>query len=129
MFILNGNRLLLDRPFTHEGFQYPKEWLRCSTPEQKAELGIMELPGDTPKEHWEKDEKRVREGLVFQQKREAHRILAETDWMIIRQLETGEEVLPGVLEYRKRIREICAENEKKVDLGWTLTRYPKLVIV
>lgn len=44
MYYLNGKKLPLDRPFTLDGFQYPAEWLRCSSEEQKYDLGIRSTP-------------------------------------------------------------------------------------
>lgn len=42
MFLLNGNTLPLDRPFTHNGINYPANWLRLSSADQKSALGITE---------------------------------------------------------------------------------------
>ena len=108
MFVLNGNHLRLDRPFTHKGLQYPKEWLRHSTPEQKKELGILEIPDNTPKEEWDQDKERIRAGLIDQLKREAQTILSKTDWMVIRQMETGIEMPPEVSVFRQFVREVCS---------------------
>lgn len=47
-FLLNGQPLLLDHPFQlSNGTQYPSNWLRLSSPEDKAALGIEEVP-DAP---------------------------------------------------------------------------------
>lgn len=110
MFILEGNHLKLDRPFTHKGLQYPKEWLRLSTPEQKRELGILELPDNTPKEEWDQDKERIRAGLIEQLRNEARDILSKTDWMVIRQLETGKEMPPEVSVFRQFVREVCSQH-------------------
>ena len=125
MFILEGNRLRLDRPFNHKGLQYPKEWLRLSSQEQRDELGILELPDNTPKEEYE-DRKAK---LMKRERDEVHRILSETDWYIVRHVETGIEVPPGILAYRLRVREVHQANERSIDLGGRLTPYPTLVIV
>ena len=43
MFILNGKPLALDRAFTApDGTQYPANWLRLSTPQQREAIGITE---------------------------------------------------------------------------------------
>ena len=133
MFILDGNRLALDRPFSHEGFQYPKEWLRCSSQEQRADLGIIELSGDTPRDEWDQDKERVRAGIIKQQRTEAHRILSQTDWYIIRQLETGTEIPPEVSVFRQEVREVCSQNIERLELSADpsatnrgLARYPIL---
>ena len=39
-FKLNGKILPIERGFTHNGIQYPKNWLRLSTQEDKDALGI-----------------------------------------------------------------------------------------
>ena len=44
MLVLDGKPLAYDRPFTHDGIQYPANWLRLSSPEEKAAIGIEEHP-------------------------------------------------------------------------------------
>jgi hypothetical protein len=44
MLVLDGKPLAYDRPFTHDGIQYPANWLRLSSPEEKAAIGIEERP-------------------------------------------------------------------------------------
>ena len=44
MFILNGKPLSPDVAFTHGGIQYPANWLRLSTLEEKEAIGITEVP-------------------------------------------------------------------------------------
>ena len=39
-FKLNGKTLPIDRGFTHNDIQYPRNWLRQATQEDKAALGI-----------------------------------------------------------------------------------------
>lgn len=44
MFLLNGKPLAVDTAFTDaDGTQYPANWLRLSTAEDKARLGITEV--------------------------------------------------------------------------------------
>ena len=43
MFTLNGKPLPLDTAFEHDGIQYPSNWLRLSSAEEKAALGITEV--------------------------------------------------------------------------------------
>ena len=40
-FKLNGKTLPIDRGFTHNDIQYPRNWLRLSTQEDKDALGII----------------------------------------------------------------------------------------
>lgn len=45
MFLLNGKQLALDTPFTTvDGNQYPSNWLRLSSAEEKKAIGITEVP-------------------------------------------------------------------------------------
>ena len=37
---LNGNTLPVDRAFTHNNVQYPRNWLQLSTEEERTALGI-----------------------------------------------------------------------------------------
>jgi hypothetical protein len=43
MFLLNGNPLAVDTAFTNDGIQYPANWLRLSSAEEKASIGITEV--------------------------------------------------------------------------------------
>ncbi len=59
MFLLNNKPLGIDTAFTHEGIQYPNNWLRLASPEERAAIGITEVPDeDTSFDHrfyWSKD--------------------------------------------------------------------------
>jgi hypothetical protein len=43
MFLLNGNPLPLDTPFTIDGTSYPANWLRLTSIEEKNAVGITEV--------------------------------------------------------------------------------------
>jgi len=40
----DGQTVLIDRPFTYNGVQYPANWLRVMTPDQRIEFGAVEQP-------------------------------------------------------------------------------------
>jgi len=44
MFLLNNKPLSPDTAFTHEGIQYPANWLRLASLEEKQAIGITEVP-------------------------------------------------------------------------------------
>ena len=44
MFLLDGKRLPLDKPFKHAGISYPASWLRLTTLAEKQAIGIVEVP-------------------------------------------------------------------------------------
>jgi len=58
MFILDGKQLSPDRPFTHNGIQYPANWLRLTSWEEKSAIGITEVPDPAPVDtrfYWDHD--------------------------------------------------------------------------
>ena len=46
MYYYGRRRLPIDRPFNTDDYQYPADWLRNSTEEQRREIGITE--GENP---------------------------------------------------------------------------------
>ena len=44
MFLLDGKPLAVDTAFTHNEIQYPTNWLRLASAEEKAAIGITEVP-------------------------------------------------------------------------------------
>ena len=50
-FLLDGKVLPVDVPFTDpRGYQYPADWLRLTTLEEKEAIGIIEIPDYLPNE-------------------------------------------------------------------------------
>lgn len=43
MFMLNNKPLALDTAFTHNEIQYPANWLRLASPQERAAIGITEV--------------------------------------------------------------------------------------
>jgi hypothetical protein len=97
MFILDGKPLSPDVAFTHEGIQYPANWLRLATPEEREAIGITEVP-DPPtwdqRFYWgytedgeliPKDHTQLVEQWVAQTRITAGTLLVPTDWVIIRE--------------------------------------------
>ena len=111
MFILDGKPLSPDRAFTHAGIQYPANWLRLASLEQKQAIGITEEP-DPPyydqRFYWgvgnPKDHAQLIEQWVGQTKQTAASLLSQYDWYITRQSETGKAVPQEVLDYRATVR-------------------------
>lgn len=98
MFMLNDKPLPLDTPFTvgegDEAIQYPANWLRLSTTEEKAAIGITEVAdaeGYDDRFYWgvgvPKDLEQLKQQWQTQIKQTANSMLSATDWMIIRKAE------------------------------------------
>ena len=101
MFILDGKPLSPDAPFTHDGVQYPANWLRLSTLEEKEAIGIQEVP-DPPiwdqRFYWgydaegkliPKDHGELVSLWSSQTRTTAGTLLFPTDWMVVRQVDNG----------------------------------------
>ena len=125
MFLLNGNPLQLDVPFTHDDIQYPANWLRLASPEDRAAIGITEQadpvrPDDrfywvdgnnngTPKDldglktQWTKQVDQIAYSLLF-----------PTDWMIVRKAEVGTDIPADTVTYRTAVRTAAASNRAAI---------------
>ena len=122
MFLLDGQPLAVDTPFkTPDGTQYPANWLRLSTAEEKEAIGITEV--DDPQQvdqrfYWDvdlpKDHDQLVDQWVLQIKQTAGSLLATSDWYIIRVSETGLAAPQSVLDKRSAIRTLSNEKEALV---------------
>ena len=111
MFILNGKPLSPDVAFTHEGIQYPANWLRLATPEEREAIGITEEPDPAPYDqrfYWgpdlPKDHTQLVEQWVTQTRITAGTLIQPTDWMVIREQDNGTAVPESVKTLREDIR-------------------------
>ena len=111
MFILDGKPLAPDAAFTHEGIQYPANWLRLATPEEREAIGITEVPDPAPYDqrfYWNpdlpKDHTQLVEQWTQQTRTTAGTLLAPTDWVIIREADNGKAADPALKQLREDIR-------------------------
>jgi hypothetical protein len=119
MFILNGNPLSPDVAFTHDGIQYPANWLRLASSEEREAIGITEVPDvDQPYDqrfYWgvglPKDHAELVTQWVGQVKQTAGSLLSQTDWYITRFSETGQEAPQSVLTRRSDVRALSNQKE------------------
>ena len=122
-FTLNGNPLALDVPFTtSDGTQYPANWLRLSTAEEKTDLGISEV-ADAPvydSRFYNGDGSAkaldgVKSGLKAQEKETAGSLLARYDWYVVRKAEKSTAIPTDITTYRDGVRTACDTREKEID--------------
>jgi len=130
MFILDGKPLAPDVPFTHDGIQYPANWLRLATPEERAAIGISEEPDPKPwDQRWQwgwtedgkpiwKDHGQLVDQWVAQTRQTANTLLAPTDWMIIREADNGKPADQLIKLWREDIR--LATGQKNAAIKATL---------
>jgi len=125
MFLLNGQPLAVDTPFTAlvdgEEFSFPANWLRLSTAEEKVAIGITEVDDHQQVDqrfYWDvdlpKDHAQLVDQWVLQIKQTAGSLLATSDWYIIRASETGVAAPQSVLDKRSAIRTLSNEKEALV---------------
>lgn len=153
MFILDGKPLVPDSAFTHNGIQYPANWLRLSTPEQKAAIGITEAPDPIPHDqryYWgydadgnlipkqledktitpEEGEPYTQTGLktqhINQTKETANTLLAPTDWYITRKFERYIDIPVGIVSYRSDVIRVSEERERLIGLTTSVAELKEL---
>ena len=131
--MLDGRKLRQGRPFTDSnGTQYPGNWLRLTSDEEKAAVGIT----------WEADPERfdsryyysagnprpvadgtdengneytgLKTNFAAEQKTVAGQMLSNTDWYVTRKAETGVDVPADVSTYRAAVRTVCNAREVEI---------------
>jgi len=127
MFMLNGSPLALDTPFTSNDIQYPANWLRMTTMEEKEAIGITEVADPDrydDRYYWgvgnPKDLDQCKANMVTQIKAAAGSMLAPTDWKVIRATETGIPLDADTLTARADIRAASNTNEAAVAVCTTV---------
>ena len=144
-FLLNGKPLAVDVPFTVGDINYPANWLRLSTTQEKKDLGITEV-ADAPtfdsRFYWndgtaktltdtnEVDENGdpvldengdqvvtlgVKSVLKAQEKATAGSLLAKYDWYVVRKAETSKAIPTTIKTYRTAVRTACLTRETEID--------------
>ena len=140
-FLLNGNPLAVDVPFTVGDINYPANWLRLSTAQEKKDLGITEV-ADAPtydsRFYWgngtakalddvnatdeegnllknEDGSQMVIQGvksvLKAQEKVTAGSLLAKYDWYVVRKAETSK-AIPTAIKLIGLQLELLVQQEK-----------------
>jgi hypothetical protein len=115
MFLLNGQPLPLDTPFEVDGTGYPANWLRLTSIEEKNAIGITEVADTTAtyddRFYWGVDNPKDLDGLktnwTAQAKDTANKLLAQTDWMVIRKIERSVDIPAATATYRAVVIAEC----------------------
>jgi hypothetical protein len=116
MFLLNGTPLGIDSPFTYNDTQYPSNWLRLASQEERAAIGITEVADP---ERWDdrfywgvdnpKDLTDLKKNWTAQVKDTANKLLAHTDWMVIRKAERSVDIPAATVTYRAAVIAECTK--------------------
>ena len=135
-FKLNGKPLAVDVAFSHNDIQYPANWLRLSTAEEKTSIGITEVAdaptydsrfynGDGSAKAID-DTKETIKGVEYtypgvksklkaQEKVIAGSLLAKYDWYVVRKAEKSTAIPTAITTYRDGVRTACDTREKEID--------------
>jgi len=144
-FKLDGNPLAVDVAFSHKDIQYPANWLRLSSAQEKKDLGITEVADDPVYDNrfyngdgsakalddvdakdqegnLVKDENGnqvvilgVKSVLKAQEKAIAGSLLAKYDWYVVRKAEKSTAIPSAITTYRDAVRTACDTREKEID--------------
>jgi|TARA_Y100000052_G_scaffold24135_1_gene26452 hypothetical protein len=144
-FKLDGNPLAVDVAFSHNDINYPANWLRLSTAEEKTAIGITEVadaPSYDSRFYWgdgtaktltdtnEVDEKGdplldkdgnqvvtlgVKSVLKAKEKETAGSLLAKYDWYVVRKAEKSTAIPTAITTYRDGVRTACNTREAEID--------------
>ena len=136
MLKLDNKPLSYDRAFTHAGIQYPANWLRLASLEEKTAIGITEVANDpwydqrfywgpsNPKQLDDKTETIDGEEVKTTglktlwsatQGEIAASLLAPSDWRVIKAKETGTNIPSTWKTYRAAVRTAC--NTRQTEIG------------
>ena len=144
-FKLDGKPLAVDVAFSHNDINYPANWLRLSTADEKTALGITEV-ADAPtydnRFYWGDgtaktltDTNEVDENgdplldsegnqvitlggksvLKAQEKATAGSLLARYDWYVVRKAEKSTAIPTAITTYRDAVRTACNTRETEID--------------
>ena len=125
MLVLDGKTLVYDRPFSHDGINYPANWLRLTTLAEKEAIGITEVP-DTPRSAYDqrfywgpglpKDLDDLKSLWIKKTKETANTILKPSDWYAIRKADTNEAIPTAWSDWRQSIRVAAAAKITMIEL-------------
>ena len=143
-FKLNENPLAVDVAFSHNDINYPANWLRLSTADEKAAIGITEVADDPVYDsrfYWGDGTARtltdtnevdkngdpvldengdqvvtlgVKSVLKAQEKRIAGTLLEKYDWYVVRKAEKSTAIPTAITTYRDGVRTACNTRETEI---------------
>lgn len=130
---LPGGKLVSDdMAFTWDEIQYPSNWIKLSTQEQRDAIG---LEGPLPAPPWydqqfywgyddegkliPKDHAELVTLYCGYCRMNANALLRDTDWMVIREADNGVEVPLEVKAYRQIVREKCGDKVVAIEATTT----------
>ena len=134
MFLLDNKPLQVGIPFKHNDMQYPANWLQLASLEEKESIGITEVP-DAPiiddRFFWSadnpKDLDQLKSQWITQIKDTTNKLLAATDWMVIRKMERNIDIPANIVAYRKAVIDECVRLESEITSKKKIDKFIEIV--
>jgi len=121
-FKLDNKTLPLDVAFTSNGINYPANWLRLTTLDEKKAIGITEVadPATFDERFYTapdtaKDLAALKTYWVKIQKDWAGTLLGKYDWYVVRKAEKTTAIPSNVSTYRDAVRTACTAREGEIN--------------
>ena len=122
MYVLDGKKLRQGRPFSHNGIQYPGNWLALTSADEKAAIGITWQADPAPFDGRfyfsagsPRDVVDVKPGMLTEQDTTAYGLLASTDWYVVRKAENSTAIPVGITSYRTAVRDTCESRKVAIN--------------
>ena len=125
MLQLDGKTLQYGRAFTHNGYQYPANWLRLTTLEEKQAIGIVEVADPVvgvwdQRFYWGVDNPKDLDQLktIWKQKQTdiASSLLTPSDWRVVKASEVTDYTVESEwTTYRAAVRTACNTRQTEID--------------
>lgn len=131
--MLDGRKLRQGRPFTDSaGTQYPGNWLKLTSNEEKAAVGITWEPDPAPfdsRYYYAAGSPRpvadgtdddgneytgLKTNFAAEQATIAGQILSSTDWYAVRKAETSKAIPAAIKTYRAAVRTACDARQAEI---------------
>jgi hypothetical protein len=133
-FKLDNKTLPIDVAFTSNGINYPANWLRLTTLDEKKAIGITEVADPASYDqrfYWSvskaKDLAELKTNWTEQQKQQAKNFLSKYDWYVTRKAEKGTAVPSAISTYRDNIRSVCNTRETEINNCADVAALKKLI--
>ena len=123
MLRLDGKTLQYDKAFKHDGYQYPANWLRLTSLEEKQAIGIVEVADSVDgvydtRFYWGVNNPKQLDDLktTWKEKQNdiAASLLAPSDWRVTKAAELGSTVASIWLTYRGAVRSACNTRQSEI---------------
>ena len=145
MYVLNGIRLSPNKAFTHNGIQYPANWIELSTESEKSAIGI-EFVAPNPRPNYDHrfydmdgnnqliakeledvttptDKIGLKTIWKNKQNEEAYNLLSPTDWYVTRKSEIDTDIPVGITSYRTSVRNVCEQRKNALGIATNMTEF------